>query len=401
MNIKSTILTIVSLFCLCAGICAQTSVTASPGSVKGRCLLEDGSPAIGVAVIEEGTTNGTVTDDNGEFSLALKTENAILTVKGIGYKDENVTVGNRSFLDVVLKEDATLLDDAIVVGFAVQKKVNLTGAVGTTDMKQMQDRPVKSATDMLQGLVPGLNVSKSAGGGLDTEPTINIRGVGTISSSSNAAPLVLIDGMEGSLNAVNPHDIESISVLKDASTASIYGSRAAFGVILVTTKSGEAGKTSITYNNNLRWNSPTNIPDMVDSYRFALYFNDGAINAGQTPHFSDERIQNILDFMRGNIDYSMLPLSTDESNWAGGYNYAFDNVDWYDALYKDNSFSHEHNISINGGSEKLRYMASANYLNQNGLLEIADDSYDRIKRNGSRPISHSVSFRKKTRNPII
>ena len=159
-----------------------------------------------------------------------------------------VPVGEKP-LAVTLKEDTQTLDEVVVIGFGTQKKVNLTGAVSTVDAETFEARPVATATQALQGVVPGLQISTSTGE-LDQNMNINIRGVGTIGDGSSGSPLILIDGMEGDINTVNPQDIENISVLKDAAAASIYGSRAPFGVILITTKKGKAGKASISYNNN-------------------------------------------------------------------------------------------------------------------------------------------------------
>lgn len=179
-----------------------------------------------------------------------------------------------NFYQISLAEDTQTLDEVVVVGFGTQKKVNLTGAVATVDKKTLESRPVTSVSQALQGVMPGLNIDMNdKGGRLDYNPTMNIRGTGNLNTGSSASPLVLIDGAEGDINSLNPQDIANISVLKDAAASAIYGSRAPFGVILVTTKSGEAGKATIQYSNNFRWSRPTNIPDMLDSYRFAKYFN--------------------------------------------------------------------------------------------------------------------------------
>ncbi len=195
-----------------------------------------GEPLIGVSVTLEGTSTGTVTDIDGRFSLKTPT-NSTLRVIYMGYITQTVKVGNQSNVNIKLSEDTQLLDEVVVVGFGTQKKVNLTGAVGIANAKDIQDRPVMLATQALQGLVPGLNISQN-NGSLESRAKINIRGTGTIADGSTNSPLILIDGMEGDINALNPQDIENISILKDASSSSIYGSRAPFGVILITTKKG-------------------------------------------------------------------------------------------------------------------------------------------------------------------
>src|SRR5690606_26870184 len=206
-----------------------------------------------------------------------------------GYKSVTINLQNNQRnadnvyeVNVVLEpSEESLLDEVVVVGFGTQKKVNLTGAVGTISAKELEARPVQNVSQMLQGVLPGLNVStQGVGGSLNAGRSVNVRGTGTISGSSSGNPLVLIDGTAGSLDALNPQDIESISVLKDAASAAVYGSRAPFGVILVTTKKGTAGQTKINYNNNFRWNSPVLLADMMNSYEFANYWNDADYNGG-------------------------------------------------------------------------------------------------------------------------
>ena len=212
------------------------------GQIKATGIVKDanGEPIIGANVIVKGQSTGTITDIDGRFVLDTP-KDAVLQITYIGYVSQEVKVSGKKELNVVLKEDTETLDEVVVVGFGTQKKVNLTGAVGLATAKELESRPVTSATQALQGLVPGLQISTSTGE-LDKTADISIRGTGTIGEGSSGAPLILIDGMEGDLNTVNPQDIENISVLKDAAASSIYGSRAPFGVILVTTKSGKKGR---------------------------------------------------------------------------------------------------------------------------------------------------------------
>ncbi len=247
--------------------------------IKGTVTDVEGEPVIGATVTEEGNpSNGTITDIDGNFTLEVSV-GSTLCVSYIGYKELRVVPVGEKSLAVTLKEDTQTLDEVVVIGFGTQKKVNLTGAVSTVDAETFEARPVATATQALQGLVPGLQISTSTGE-LDQNMSINIRGVGTIGDGSSGSPLILIDGMEGDINTVNPQDIENISVLKDAAAASIYGSRAPFGVILITTKKGKAGKASISYNNNFRIASPINLPKMMDSYTFANFFNAASLNNG-------------------------------------------------------------------------------------------------------------------------
>lgn len=351
-------------------------------TVRGSVKDTKGEPLIGVTVRVKGTTIGTITDINGVFTLSNVPRDATLEISYVGMKSQDIPVNGRTVIDVVMEEEAEMLEEVVVVGFGTQKKVNLTGAVSTASSKDIESRPVVNVTQALQGLVPGLNISAS-NGSLESKPTVNIRGVATIGEGSTGNPLVLIDGIEGDLNAINPQDIENISILKDAAASSIYGSRAPFGVILVTTKKAKAGKTVINYNNNFRWNSPVLKPKMMDSYTFATYFNDASINAGWSPHFSEEHLKRIKDYQEGKITYSIIPNPNNPQYWADGYAYGNDNVDWYDAIYRSTTYGQEHNLSASGGvNEKATFYTSFNYLDQNGLMKLSKDFYDRYTVSG-------------------
>ena len=351
-------------------------------TVKGTVKDTKGEPLIGVTVRVEGTSTGTITDMDGFFTLSNVSADATLEFSYVGMKTQRIPVNGRTSIDVVMEEEAEMLEEVVVVGFGTQKKVNLTGAVSTASSREIESRPVVNVTQALQGLVPGLNIS-SSNGSLEAKPSVNIRGVTTIGEGSTGDPLILIDGMEGDLNSINPQDIESISVLKDAAASSIYGSRAPFGVILVTTKKGDPGKITVNYNNNFRWGSPVLKPDMMDSYTFATYFNDASINAGWSPHFSSEHLQRIKDYQEGKITYSIIPDPNNPQYWADGYAYGNDNVDWYDAIYKSSTYGQEHNFSASGGiSEKTTFYTSFNYLDQNGLMKLSKDFYDRYTVSG-------------------
>lgn len=345
-------------------------------SVTGKVTDSSGLPLPGATVVVKGTTNGTVTNFDGEYTISNVPDDAVLQFSFVGMMTQEIAVAGNAVINATMVEDAIGIEEVVAVGYATQKKVNLTGSVGTVDMDAMEARPVASATQMLQGVVPGLNITQSSGG-LNDSPSINIRGVATIGDGSTGSPLILIDGMEGDIDAINPQDIENISVLKDAAASSIYGSRAPFGVILVTTKSGKAGKTQINYNNNFRWNSPINMPDMMNSYDFATYFNDANINAGQGVTFSEERLQRIQDYMNGTITESTTIDERNGYKWNPGYRDGNDNVDWYDALYRDQVMSQEHNISVSGGSDKIKFYGSGNYLDQNGFMEFNQDQFNR------------------------
>lgn len=349
-------------------------------AVSGTVVDKQNVPLIGVTVRVQGTQNGTATNLDGQFTLRNVAESAVLEISSVGMKTQQVPLAGRTTIQVIMHDDTEILDEVVVVGFGTQKKENVTGAVSAVSSKELTARPVNNVVEALQGVVPGMNISTGANGGaLNTTQRFNIRGVGTIGAGSSVSPLVLIDGMEGDMTTLNPNDIESISVLKDAASSSIYGSRAPGGVILITTKKGKAGKTIVNYNNNVRFLSPLNMPKMADSYNFAIAINDQLTNGGQAPMYSDIKLQQILDFQQGKSTQFM---------WErGGRWNAFDdperkdimpagNTDWLRTHF-GNSVTHEHSLSVNGGNEKNQYYLSANYLDQGGLLNYGNDNKQR------------------------
>ena len=358
---------------------ATESVLQEKKMVNGVVVDVTGMPVIGANVMEKGTTNGTITDMDGKFSLEVD-KDATLIFSYIGFAGQEIKVGNQTNLSITLKEDAEALDEVVVVGFGTQKKVNLTGAVSSVTSEAFENRSVSNVSQALQGSMPGLNITQSHGY-LDSTPDINIRGVGTIGEGSSGAPLILIDGMEGDMNRLNPQDIESVSVLKDAAASSIYGSRAPFGVILITTKKGKSGKFSVNYNNSFRWNKSINMPETVDSYTFATYFNEAATNAGMTGHFSAERLQKIKDFMDGKISGGIDPDPNNPTRWADLYDKGYGNTDWINLIFDDTTFSQEHNLSVSGGSEKVQMYASVNYLGQDGYIRLNPETNQRVSTN--------------------
>lgn len=357
---------------LSVGIYAQNIL------VKGIVLdSQTREPIIGGNVLDTSSAaNGTITDIDGQFSISVP-KDAVLKISYIGYIPQEIKVTGDKPLEINLKEDSKTLSEVVVVGFGTQKKENLTGAVGIATAKDIQDRPVAMVAQALQGLVPGLNISQNSGS-LEDRASINIRGRGTIDKESSSSPLVLIDGVEADINALNPQDIDNISVLKDAASASIYGSKASFGVIMITTKKGKEGKTRINYNNNLRWNKPITMPRMMDSYSFALYFNDANINGDSTPYFTDDWLQRIKDYQDGKITTETLPLSGNSAIWDEGYSGGGNaNYDYYKEFFRSFGFSQEHNVSFSGGTDRFNYYSSFNVLDQSGLMKLQQDKYAR------------------------
>ncbi len=282
---------IISIFSLCMllvmSVHAQQFIT-----LKGKVVGDDNLGIPGVSVLEKGTNNGITTDIDGNYTLRVSFK-ATIVFSFVGMTTVEEKVNGRSVINVTMTASDQALDEVVIVGFGTQKKENLTGAVATVDSKVLESRPVSNVVQALQGAVAGVNFSVGNGGGqLDNNMSFNIRGAGTIGSGSIASPLVLIDGVEGNLSSLNPQDIENISFLKDAASSSIYGARAAFGVVLVTTKSGKKGAVTVNYTSNFRLSSPVLQLKTMDSEKFAYYFNDAAKNANGGSVFSKETIEN-------------------------------------------------------------------------------------------------------------
>lgn len=353
-------------------------------TVKGTVVDDAGEPVIGATIMEKGTRNGTVTDIDGNYVIKVK-RNAQLTISYLGYATQVVPSGTSK---VVLKSNDTKLNEVVVVGFGTQKKVNLTGAVTAVSGEELDSRPVSNATQALQGMVAGLQITQAAGS-LDDTPSLNVRGTTTIGQGSSGSPLVLIDGMEGDINTINPQDIASVSVLKDAAASSIYGSRAPFGVILITTKTGgKRDKVSVNYNNNFRFSTPIRMKHSMNSVDFACMQNDANTNIGGGQLFTPDHVQRMKDWIEGeyvnagtrkdkngNLIYS---LDADANGyWLSGFTDGYASTDFYDAIYKKHTFSQEHNVSATGGDDKLNYYASFGYLGQDGLIKVADEGSSR------------------------
>ncbi|MDL2208569.1 TonB-dependent receptor [Parabacteroides sp. OttesenSCG-928-O15] len=325
----------------------QTGLGDLPGilqnshRITGTVLDNQGEPVIGANVVEKGTTNGTTTDINGSFSLSVA-DNATLQVTYIGYMAQEIRLSGQKTISILLREDSQTLDEVVVVGYGTQKKVNLTGAIGNVNMQEVASRPITNAGNVLQGKVSGVYAMQQSGKPGDDGAIINVRGVGTL---NNSDPLILIDGFPGSMNDVNPLDIESVSVLKDASSASIYGNRAANGVILITTKRGDNQKVKVSYSGYFGFESPTRLPEVLNAYDYAVLHNEFTQNAGMLPTYTDEMLAKIK---AGND-----PLFPDESG--------------FDRVY-GNATMHNHHVNLTGGSENLNYAFMLGYLDQDGIM---------------------------------
>ncbi|SFF58891.1 MULTISPECIES: SusC/RagA family TonB-linked outer membrane protein [Salegentibacter] len=298
----------------------------------------------GVNIVEKGTNNGTMTDFDGNYTIQTPS-NAVLVISYMGYATKEIEVNGKTNIDIVLEQDAAALDEVVVVGFGTQKKVNLTGSVASVDGDMLEDRPMTSVSAGLSGLLPGVSVNQSSGMPGNDGGTIRIRGTGTL---NQASPMVVIDGVEGSLNDVQPNDIANISVLKDAASAAIYGSKAANGVILITTKTGKTGEPSVRLTSNFGWQSATRLPDYLGSYDYAVLYNEALTNSGKAPKFDENDLEL---FQNGSAPYS------------------HPNTDWQDLLYQGSGFVTTNNLGISGGTEYTKYRASLNYQKQDGIIK--------------------------------
>ncbi len=315
--------------------------------ISGKVMDEKGQGLPGVSILIRGTTQGTVSDSQGNFDLIIPDEETRLIFSFVGYMSEDVIAGNRSELEVTMKVDEKALEEVIVVGYGTQKKVNLTGAVSTVSIDDMKNRQVTNSMSALQGKVAGLRIVQ--GTGMPGRESVSVQLRGASSWGTNTTPLILVDGVVGSLDGLPMTDIESISVLKDAASASIYGARAANGVILVTTKQGKTGKPVLSYNMSVRSQAPTGKPNQIwNSRQYMELFNKAvarnAISASEFP-------QSIIDkYSSPSRDLDLYP-----------------DFNWSDAVWK-NALMQEHNIGISGGSENVRYNMSAGILDQDGVL---------------------------------
>lgn len=322
--------------------------------VKGRVVDASGEPLIGVSVRAAGSDAGTVTDVDGNFMLQVPSTAKNLVISYVGFTTQTVPV--KSTMNVVMKSAETDLNEVVVVGYGTQKKVNLTGAVTSVDFSKQLDRPVTTASAALASVAPGLQVMQSSGRPNGEGVGILIRGNGTL---NNASPLVLVDGMEQDLADVNPNDIASISVLKDAASCAIYGNRGANGVILVTTKTGVKGKTHVTYSGRLSINSPTRLVPYVTNYAdYMGFMNEAAENFNQSHIYSDQTIQKWRDAEKD-------PNGIAESGYP---NYvAYPNTNWWDEIYQTKVMQ-EHNLSVLGNDGKTNYNISMSYLDNPGMI---------------------------------
>lgn len=346
--------------------------------VSGVVNDDAGLPLAGVSVQEKGLKNGTMTDSEGRYRISLSKNGAILVFSYIGYLRREITATGNN-VNVVLQQNLADLDEVVVVGYGTQNKALVTGAVSQISGEVLQNRPISRVSQALQGQMPGLNIATgSSGGAPNATQSINVRGYTGLGTTGG--PLVVIDGVQGGdINALNPDDIENISVLKDAASSAIYGSSAPYGVILITTKQGKRGsKPAITYNNTLGLAAPINLPKMLNSLEFANLYNEAAINAGRSEIFNQETIDRILAYQNGSLNTETIVNPQAGTNeyytWGSGNG----NNDWFDVYFKDLAFSQQHNVGVSGGSENTSYYVGLGYNDRAGMYNYGEDTYKRF-----------------------
>nr|WP_199078046.1 TonB-dependent receptor [Pedobacter sp. ASV19] len=318
--------------------------------VSGIVKDANGLPLPGVTIKIKGTNKGALTGNNGSYRIEAVDEQAVLVFSFIGYIVQEVPIGGKTEVNVVLIEESSKLNEVVVVGYGTQKKVNLTGSVATVGGDELTKRPVVSAAAMLQGTIPGVQVNQGSGEPGNEGVSISIRGNGTF-SGAGSSPLVLIDGVPGSFNDVNPTDIDNVSVLKDAASASIYGSKGGNGVILITTKQGKAGRMSVQYDGNLGIYKPTKLFKLItNSAQYMELYNEARLNSGLND-VNSLYPQDQIDLYRNSTDRLKYP-----------------NTDWLGLIFKT-APTQNHNLTFNGGNDKTTYNVSLGYVDQNGIIK--------------------------------
>ena len=387
MNPQKLLLRLSALLCLLGCFTIVNAQTVGnqggangPAPISGIVVDAANQPIVGAFVLEKGTSNGTMTDLDGKFTIELPAD-ATFEVSSMGYVTQEIAVAGRSAFAITLAEDTQLLEEVVVVGYGTTKKVNLTGAVSVIKADDLQDRSALSASKMLQGSVPGLNITNRSGRPGQAS-TINIRGLNSINGGE---PLVLIDGVEGDLERINPADIESISVLKDASSAAIYGARASFGVILVTTKVGadEDGKPVVRYSGRAGFTSPTTSTQFESRGYYSVYLTDYFMKTySGTPYtnglYTDADMMELWIRRNDKTENPARPwVVVDNRNGVDVYNY-YANTDWYHELFNDIKPTTSHSVSFTGGTDRVKYMLSGSYNMEKGVFRVNTDTFKKF-----------------------
>lgn len=325
-------------------------------TITGKVTDDTGEAIIGASIAVENTTIGVLTDVDGNYSISVPANAEKLKFSFMGYITQHIAIKGENVINVILREGTQALDEVVVVGYGVQKKVNLTGSVASVSAKELESRPLTNASSGLGGLIPGVRIVQTSGKPGSDGATIRVRGTNTLNDSS---PLVIVDGIEGDINAVNPSDIESVNVLKDAASSAIYGARAANGVILITTKKGSKDRTAISFSSTFSKAQASGIRDHISDFvTYMNTVNTANVNAGATPSF-------------GEVDFKNWEYANAHPNELNEYGYpmrvAYPNTDWYDVILKE-QWVQNYNLSARGGSDKMNYSLSLGYLNNPGIM---------------------------------
>lgn len=353
-------------------------------TINGKVVDPNGEPIIGASVLVKGTANGVITDLDGNYSLADVPGNAMLAFSYIGYQTVEIKAGGKGLDRIVLMEDNELLDEVVVVGYGVQKKRDVTTAIASLRASDMKGQPVTSMAEAMVGKMPGVQVSQSTGAP-GSSLQIKVRGTGTITAGTS--PLYVVDGVplaQEQLNTFNMNDVESIEVLKDASSAAIYGSRGSNGVVLITTKRGQEGRATVSYNGYYGWQTVSKKIDMLNAYEYADLVNDARNNTytdkmesinrkliaqNKNPLSFDISDSNAIRLQNTSNDYNtivpveILPYLRGEKGLV--------DTDWQDEIFRTAGMQ-SHSVSVSGGSPKIRYYASVDYLSQEGVIINSD-----------------------------
>lgn len=361
------------------------TVDVARADIRGKVTDEKGAPLPGATVKVKGGTAAVSTDANGDFLLRGIEPDAVLVVTFLGFETQEIAAGNRTSITIQLKENTQGLNEVVVVGYGVQKKENVTGAVDVISNKQIQDRQAPTVSQLLQGQSPALSFStNNFGFQPGAELNINVRGTGSLNGGS---PYVLIDGIPGDMNRINPQDIASISVLKDAAASAIYGARAPYGVILITTKSGNTNeKVGVNYSGNVSIATPQRLPEMLDSYTHARVQNEAGVAGSGGRVYSNATIDKIIAYQQGDYEYlKALTVpgaayfeTTPMANGTWGINnFGNANYDWFDEYY-GSGVNQKHDLSVQGGSKATSYYLSGGFTSQEGVLNYGEDNFSRV-----------------------
>lgn len=333
-----------------------------------------GETIIGASVLEKGTTNGTITDFDGNFSLNVSSDKAVLVISYVGYKTQEISIAGKNSLIVTLPEDTETLEEVVVVGYGAQKKESVVGAISQVSSKELLSSPAANVSQAIAGKISGVITTQTSGAPGSDDTQINIRGRATF--AGDGSPLILVDGVERSFSQIAPDDIESISVLKDASATAVYGVRGANGVMLITTKRGKEQKPEVNLTANWQIQSPTRKDTYLDSYQSVTLLEEALANDGLPSQFSANDIEMYRKSVTGQLNGLEAML--------------YPNVDWYDQVLKSSAPAQRYNVSVRGGTKRMRYYASGEFYDQKGLVKnLSQDMYG----NSSSPSYRRYAFR--------